>query len=141
MTPADDVDAADPITDLPDVTDPGDVEPGPAGGGEAYDPVMELSLLLGGNAERMNTLSQQGVVFNDAHPMITSMISNALLEEILRRFAGEGAVTQVLLTTHQQIADMLTTGEQQVAAARTRSKLAVPEHNGRTTRPGRITGA
>ena len=114
-----------------------DVEPGPDGGGEVWDPVMELSSLLHFNAEKMNALGQQGVQLNDSHPMLSTMVTNALLEEILRTVGGEGAVTRILLDTHRQIADTLAVAEKQVAQAKLMQ--GVPEHNGRVTRNGRLT--
>lgn len=120
-----------------DMSDLPDIEPGPDGGGEAFDPVVELSMLIQSNALTMNELGQQGVKLDDSHPMITQMVNGQLLEEILRLLGGEGAVTRVLLSTHQQIADLLTTAQSQVAQAKIMA--GAPQHNGRVTKPGRLT--
>src|SRR5258708_3376069 len=102
VMPADEVsEAIDPLAELPEI------EPGPDGGGAAYDPVLGLTERMPANAVKMNELGQGGVVLQDQHPMVTAMITNALLEQILTAVAGEGAVTRVLLSTHQQIADLL----------------------------------
>ena len=106
----------DTLPDLPDIL------PGPDGGGEGYDPVIELHNLLTSNAEGMNRLVGEGVNLNDAHPLITTIITNALLEEVLRTVAGEETVVRTLLTAHQQIATMLAGAQSQV----TRAKLANP---------------
>ena len=134
MTPADD----DPMIGPIDLDELPDLEPGTDGGGEAFDPVMELSQLVNANALAMNELGQDGVQLQDSHTMVTQMINGALLEEILRSLAGEGAVTRVLLTAHQQIADVLSTAKSQVAQAKLMQGTA-PVHNGRVTRPGRLT--
>jgi hypothetical protein len=103
--------------------------------GEPFDPLAELSLLTQANAMQMNELMNQGVVLNDSHPMITQMIHGALLEEILRTVAGDGAVVRILLETHQQIADVLKNAESQIRKA----KIVGPVHDGRVTRPGHLT--
>lgn len=147
-TPADDLanEGLDPhrpavaeVAEPVDLSDLPEIEPGPDGGGEGFDPVLELSQLMNANALAMNELGQQGVKLDDSHPMITSLVVGALLEEILRCLAGEGAVTRVLLTTHQQIADLLTTAASQVAQAKLMAGASVaPVHNGRVTGKGRL---
>lgn len=120
----------DPLADLPEI------EPRPDGGGEAYDPLLELTKLTQSNAQRMNDLAKEGVQLQDSHPMVTMNISNALLEEILKQVAGEGTVVRVLLETHQQIADMLTNAEQSVRRAKI---VGGAQHDGRITRSGHVT--
>jgi hypothetical protein len=134
-TPADDR-ANQGLDSLPEIHEPGR----PDGGGEAFDPVIELHQLIQANAMLMNALGHQGVKLDDLHPMITQMINGALLEAILTEMAGEGAVTRVLLTTHQQVADMLNTAESQVAQAKLMAGAhQAPVHNGRVTRPGHMS--
>lgn len=111
----------------------------PDDGGGPLDPVIELSQLTQSNAERMNDMVRQGVSLTDTHTLFTSMIQNALLESILTHIQGEGAVTRTLLGVHQQLADLLTGAEKQVAQARLLAPggMPAPEHNGRVTKPGR----
>jgi hypothetical protein len=128
VTPADD---SHQLPDEPALKDLPDAPPG-----DAFDPVAELSMLTQANAMAMNALGQDGVVLNDSHPMVTQMLNMALLEEILIAVGGEGAVTRVLLKTHQQIADLLKAAESQVRQAKL---MAVPQHDGRVTRPGHVS--
>jgi hypothetical protein len=105
---------SDLIDGLPDVGQgPGDPPEVPG-----FDPVLELAMLQQTNGERLGALTAQGVNLQDSHTMVTTMIQGAILEEILRNVAGEGAITRVLLQTHQHIADLLTSAEDQVSRAK-----------------------
>jgi hypothetical protein len=114
------VTAAGPLPDLPDLpTDIGDLE---AAFGATEDPVIVLQELVMANGEKMNTLSRSGVELRDAHSLISNMINQAYLEAILRVLAGEGAVVEVGIHVHREIAPVLARAASQVTQAR----LAAP---------------
>lgn len=100
--------------------------------GEAFDPALELALLLQKNAEKMNELAKQGVTVADTHTLATAITQNELLEEILREVGGEGAVTRVMLRVHGRLAQLLDGAQSQVSKAR----LAAPAM---PTAPNRFT--
>lgn len=116
--------------DLPDLPHPGDAL------SEPEDRVLLLQDLIQENGGAMNELSQQGVALNDAHSLISNMILQSFLEEILRRLAGEAAVVDVGITVHRQIGPLLAQARSQLSSAKTRGSLLAPGpvHDGRVTR-------
>ena len=122
-TPAD-----SPLDDLP-VIDPGDVVPGPDGGGLFDDPLTRLGELQRENVESLGRLTQEGVNLTDGHTLFTAMIANALLEAILTTVAGEGAVHRVLIDTHLAVKDMISAAETQVRRAKLAGNGAMPRSN------------
>jgi hypothetical protein len=125
--------SADDLTDLPDLS----IEPGPAGGGEGYDPVLELHKLTAKCAEGLNALTQQGVNLQDSHTMITQLLQTAMLEEILRTVGGEGAVTRTLLKVYEQMDGMISTAESQVRQAKLAAPGGMPPQMGNGNRAAR----
>lgn len=113
----------DELSDLPDLTDTPEVHTVTP---EADSPSLELQRLAQRNSERMAALSAKGAVMNDGHPLITSLVQNALLEEILQRVCGPAEATDALLTVQLRVAEFLDACESQVTKAILSAPAAVP---------------
>jgi len=110
------VDLSD-LPDLPDAVNGPDVDDT-----VTASPMIEREQLAQSNSTRIGALVQQGVVMQDASPMLTAIIQNALLEEIVRHVAGDEAAEMAMLNAQRVIGDFLEKAEEQVR----RAKLAAP---------------
>lgn len=94
---------------------------------EPLDPAMVLHDLVTANAETMNELTQRGVQLQDSHTMVTTMLLQAVLEEILRRLGGEEAVIEVMTRVHLEIGPVLANAQSQVTRAVLTGGAGIPD--------------
>jgi hypothetical protein len=94
-----------------------------------------LQRLVDMNAGAMNNLTAQGVELRDAHTLVSNVILQTFVEEILRRIGGEIAVVETGTRAHEQIRTMLAGAEQQITRAKLTGGLggasAIPKRPGR----------
>lgn len=110
------------LSTLPDLGAPSLEDVFAQTGSEMLDPVILLTDLISENGGLMNELSQSGVELRDAHSLVSSLIVQAFLEEILRLLGGEESVVRVGIKVHQDVGPMLANAKSQVS----RAKLAAP---------------
>jgi hypothetical protein len=95
------------------------------------DPVIVLTELVAENGKALGQLTAEGVAIADSHTLISSMIVQGFLEEILRRLAGEEVVVQLAIRIHRdEIAPMLVKARSQVTQAKLAPTTAMPSLNG-----------
>lgn len=95
------------------------------------DPVIALTELVAENGKALGQLTAEGVAIADSHTLVSNMIVQGFLEEILRRIAGEEVVVQLAIRIHRdEIAPMLVKARSQVTQAKIASGAGVPAGNG-----------